>query len=41
MLYGVEEAFRFIKEWLRNDATKKGKKSKGRQRKHSQTKKGR
>ena len=22
MLYGVEEAFRFIKEWLRNDAKK-------------------
>lgn len=26
MLYGIEEAFRFMKEWLRNDATNKRKK---------------
>lgn len=28
MLYGVEETFRFIKEWLRNDAKKSKSKKK-------------
>ena len=41
MLYGVEEAFRFMKEWLRNDAASKRKKPESRKQKHTKTKKGR
>jgi len=41
MLYGVEEAFRFMKEWLRNDATKKRNKPQGSKRKYTKAKKGR
>jgi hypothetical protein len=39
MLYGVEEAFRFMKEWLRNDATNKRKKPKGRKQKYKKAQK--
>jgi len=41
MYFGIEEMFRFIKEWWRNDAVSKRKKSESRKQKHTKAKKGR